>query len=69
MSTHDYDTKKVNPADLNSTHVLVGESGGLSAIYENDGPSNAMAGLIRLETEHGPLYLDPDEPADVLDLA
>lgn len=50
---------------LNSTHVLVGESGGLSAIYENKGN---ILGAVCVETEHGPLYLDPEEPAPVLDV-
>lgn len=65
-ATHDYDTRLVLPAALDETMVLVGESGGLSAIYLNDGFSASMAGLVRIETEHGPLYLDPDEPAEVL---
>ncbi len=37
MSTHDYKTKMVKGKDLNNTHVFVGESGGLSAVYENLG--------------------------------
>lgn len=57
--THDYDTESVLGSDLNSTHVLVGESGGLSAVYGAK-PSSAMPGLMTVETEHGPLYLDPD---------
>jgi hypothetical protein len=65
--THDYQTRTLKPIRLGSTHVLVGESGGLSAVYTNDGPSSAMPGLIRIETEHGPLYLDPDEDVEVLD--
>lgn len=64
--THDYNTKKVPGSDLTNEHVLVGESGGLSAIYES-GPSGSMPGFMRVETEHGPLYLDPDEFYDVLD--
>lgn len=68
MSTHDHPTRPVGPRDLDSTMVLVGDSGGLSAVYANDGPSSVLHGLIRIETEHGPLYLDPDEPASVLDL-
>lgn len=63
--THDYETKKVRAAQLTNEHVLVGESGGLSAIYEL-GPSSAMPGFMRVETEHGPLYLDPDHEYDVL---
>jgi len=64
--THDYNTKKVLGKNLTNEHVLVGESGGLSAIYELE-PSSAMPGFMRVETEHGPLYLDPDEFYDVLD--
>lgn len=59
MSTHDYPTKMILAKDLNDTHVLVGESGGLSAVYDS-APSSAMPGLTWVETEHGPLYLDPD---------
>lgn len=66
MSTHDYPTRKVRGKDLDGTMVLVGESGGLSAIYVNS-PSSAMPGLTLIETEHGPLYLDPDKEYDVYD--
>lgn len=47
-------------ARLNTTMTLVGESGGLSRIYEIQ-KSDAMPGLLCVTTEHGPLYLDPDE--------
>lgn len=67
MTTHEHPTKPVNTKLLDSTMVLVGESGGLSAIYENAEPSSSMPGIWRVETEHGPLYLDPDEDQDVLD--
>jgi hypothetical protein len=33
--THDYETKSVLGKDLDETMILVGESGGLSAVYEN----------------------------------
>jgi len=66
MTTHP--TRKVRGSDLDNTMVLVGESGGLSAIYDN-GPSSAMPGLALVETEHGPLYLDPDQEYDVYDEA
>jgi hypothetical protein len=65
-TTHDYATREVLGSKLDSSMVLVGESGGLSAIYEV-GASSAMPGLVRVETEHGPLYLDPDETYPVLD--
>ena len=66
MTTHEYPTKVVQVSRLNSTHVLVGESGGLSAVYEVS-ESNIMPGIFLVETEHGPLYLDPDEDAVVYD--
>jgi hypothetical protein len=66
MTTHDYPTRKVRGFELDETMVLVGESGGLSAVYDNS-PSSAMPGLMMIDTEHGPLYLDPDEEYDVYD--
>lgn len=59
-TTHDYPTTPRLGADLDETCVLVGDSGGLSAVYEAN-PSSAMTGLMIVETEHGPLYLDPEE--------
>lgn len=45
--------------------TLVGNEGGFSVIHEVT-TSSAMPGLVRCETEHGPLYLDPDEKYRVL---
>lgn len=64
--THDFPTRTVHAKDLDHTHVLVGESGGLSAVYDSS-PSSAMPGLTCVETEHGPLYLDPDHGYEVYD--
>lgn len=64
--THDYPTKLVLGKNLDNTHVLVGESGGLSAVYENH-ESSAMPGSQAVFTEHGPLYLDPDVEYPVYD--
>lgn len=64
-ATHDYDTTTITAAALNSTHVLVGESGGLSAVFETE-PSHVIEGTLRVETEHGSLYLDPDDEVDIL---
>lgn len=64
--THDYDTTFVLARDLDSTHVLVGESGGLSAVYNNAGASSVMMGFVVIETEHGTLYLDPEEECEVI---
>lgn len=65
-ATHDYPTVSISPKELDSTHVLVGYSGGLSAVYDVE-PSNLMPGMMLVETEHGPLYLDPDEDCEVYD--
>lgn len=65
--THDYPTRLVFGRDLDGTMTLVGESGGLSSIYLT-GPSNSFPGMVAVETEHGFLYLDPDDEYDVLDL-
>lgn len=67
MSSHDYPTRTVLGRDLDTTMVLVGESGGLSAIYEVS--SSAPPGVIPVTTEHGTLYLDPDEYYEAYDAA
>ena len=59
VDTHDYNTKEVIGRDLNDTHVLVGESGGLSAIYEIG--TEKVMGAIVVYTEHGSLYVDDDD--------
>jgi hypothetical protein len=64
-STHNYTTALLPAIDLDSTMVLVGESGGLSAVYDVAN-SYAMPGLLVVETEHGSLYLDPDLHVEVL---
>lgn len=50
--------------DLCPGDVLLGDAGGLSQIDEVSS-SSAMPGLLVVETEHGPLYLDPDEEYSV----
>jgi hypothetical protein len=52
-------------SELDSSHVLMGESGGLSAVYAAK-PSSAMPGCMRVETEHGSLYVDEDATVEVL---
>ena len=63
---HDYKTKMVKVTALNGTHVIVGDCGGLSAVFDVE-PSTAIPGLYRIESEHGVLYLDPDQKIQVLD--
>lgn len=63
--THDYPTRQVRGDQLDATMTLVGESGGLSSVHETK-PSNLAPGLLVVTTEHGPLYLDPDNCYPVL---
>lgn len=65
--THDYQTKTVEAINLDSTMVLVGLSGGLSAVYDSYA-SDLMQGFQVIETEHGSLYLGTDEKVEVLDV-
>ena len=65
-SVFEGDMVVVHPEDLDNTMTLVGECGGLSSIIGDCGPSDAMPGLYRIETEHGALYLDPEEEVAVL---
>lgn len=51
---------------LESGDVLIGESGGLSMVYEV-APSSSLPGLLAVETEHGFLYLDPDSEFEIVD--
>lgn len=65
-ATHDYKVKLVQVMHLDATHVLVGESGGLCAVYSS-APSGFGWGLWGVETEHGMLLLDPDAMVEVHD--
>lgn len=62
----DYAVKSVRVMDLTPQHVMVGESGGLSAVYDCF-PSIVMKDCMVVETEHGSLYLESDDMVDVLD--
>ena len=61
-----HSTKKIAATDIDETMILVGESGGLSAVYEVQ-PSSLLPGMIHVFTEHGPLYLDSDIEYLILD--
>jgi hypothetical protein len=65
-TTHDHDTLPVKPADLDPSMVIVGECGGLSAIFEAPEESNVLPGHYLVTTEHGNLYLDGDLTVDIL---
>lgn len=62
--THDHPVKLVPATELNNTHVLVGESGGLSAVYEIEKTSVIELAII---TEHGTLFAYEGDEFSVLD--
>jgi hypothetical protein len=66
VPTHDHATRDMLASEIDDTMVLVGESGGLSAVYDSE-ESLAMPGVQLVTTEHGPLYLDPGTRYAVLD--
>ena len=49
-TTHDYQTATVEGTNLNSTHVLVGECGGLSAVLAS---TYFLDESLHVTTEHG----------------
>ena len=51
--------------DLTNEDVLIGKCEGYSAIIKVYATS-ALSGLMLLETEHGDLYLDPDQESVIL---
>lgn len=62
--THEYPVTRVQSQMLNETHTLVGESGGLSAVY---GVMGEIFGGLAVETEHGMLFLNHEDEVVVLD--
>lgn len=63
-ATNDYRIQLVTVASLSGTDVLVGEAGGLSAVY--DASSNYVMGCLAVETEHGTLLMGADDEVTVL---
>lgn len=55
--------------ELVTGDIIVGDSGGLSAIIGEVYESNAMRGFYAVETEHGTLYLADDDEIEHLVLA
>lgn len=66
MADLDKNKIAVKGADLQAGQKLVGTYGGLSEI-DDVASSSSAPGMMLVETEHGPLYLDPDSTYDVLD--
>lgn len=52
-------TVEVAALDLTSSHTLVGDQGGLSAVYEAR-HNSLLVGWVTVETEHGYLLFDDD---------
>jgi hypothetical protein len=64
MMTHDYKTAVYRADELDNTCVLVGESGGLSAIYHSELTEDGTQLII--ETEHCSFITDFDQEFIVL---
>lgn len=60
--THDYTTIKLCALQLDKKCVLVGQSGGLSAVYE----THYLGWDVTIVTEHGRMVVAPDATFDVL---
>jgi len=65
-NTHDYETVLLLPSALTDQHSLVGECGGLSAVFDGK-PSALVPGHHMLHTEHGALFVDSDQLLEILD--
>ncbi len=59
-------TRLISARDLRESMVLVGASGGLSAVY-GAVPSSLRRGVMRIVTEHGYLYAEKDDEFEILD--
>jgi hypothetical protein len=51
--------------DIEPGDILIGDAGGQSWVDDKE-VSSAMPGLIRVHTEHGHLYMDPEAEVTVL---
>lgn len=60
-----HETTSVKVTALNGTHVLVGECGGLSAVY-NVQQSTIIPGSYEIECEHGVLFVHKEQKLEVL---
>lgn len=68
MSKYDefgYEHQTVSAADLQSGDIIIGHLGGISAV-EAVYKSHLMNGCSVIDTEHGALYIDSDEPVVII---
>jgi alkanesulfonate monooxygenase SsuD/methylene tetrahydromethanopterin reductase-like flavin-dependent oxidoreductase (luciferase family) len=63
-NTHDYPTKEIKAKELTKEHVLVGRSGGLSAVYEVI-PLDMNRSTYTIATEHGSLRMHAEQAVNV----
>jgi hypothetical protein len=61
---HTYKTRLIGARELNGTHVLVGECGGLSAVFAEP---QVCLGVLVVETEHGEMVFGVDRRVEVLE--
>ena len=64
--THDYPTIEIEAQHLNEAHVIVGESGGLCAVYDSPVPLPGRPNLVVVSTEYGALVLGPLSTVQIL---
>ena len=51
--------------DLNPGDILIGSQGGQSVVVEEPSGNSGLIGFIRVETEHGHLFLETDAEVQV----
>lgn len=56
---------RVPYSEVKGGDFLVGELGNMSRALEDAEPSAAIPGLVRILTEHGHLYMDPEALVEV----
>jgi hypothetical protein len=64
----EHPTVTVIARDVSDTQVLVGDCGGLSAVF-GVFESAVMNGVLGIHTEHGTLYVEGSKMLKVLDVA
>lgn len=68
MQASQQKTTKKHVMDLKPGDILVGKQGGHS-IIEDSSDTSGLLGFVRVETEHGQLYMELDKEVTVLVLA
>lgn len=61
-------TTFAHPQDIRAGQYLI-SNGSIALVVEDGTPSSAMPGLVCVETNIGPVYLDPDCEYEILAVA